>query len=511
MRRPSLALLALLVSLAMGLAAISPRRAEATTLGELFCAIEIITPPYDAVDGDYCPDCPFADECPHVCTPPGVPQSTDDYNSAPVAPAANEPAATVDASAQVELNAAATSNEPDDTSAWENEYGRYYGDFYSSDEQYADEYANEYEDSSAEVVAEEVTEPFVVEESAAEDVDFRYGEGYDPWTPVVQETVNAPSPEDLIVEPTETEAVEASPTEEPYDLYGRQQGDEYYGYDFEEAEPAASDYESAYEYEYNYNEEYDYEYNDGSETEAPTDSPAVSENVEAEATVESYYEDYYPDYYAELYGNDEAAAANEAEPVEPTEANSDSSTGNDAAYDEAIYREQFPAAESASEVPADAILDELVDPAPTADADAECDLPWADEVPAVEETADGESATAADEVAERPALQSEYGSDYADDYYRALFDEEAEEDLYDSWDTEEAETAEPAFDEAYDFFHSPCGGDECCHPRASSVTQLVVHYGRQVVALTESLELVSMRLHSACLQLAELPSQMETK
>jgi hypothetical protein len=507
MKRPSLALLALLASLACGLVAMTPRRADAMTCGELLCAIEVISPPCHAAHDDFCPACPYAkelaEECPHVCTPPGAPCPLETNDVAPVEEPVTE---ATDATAQVELNAADVSAEADNESAWEDEYGYYYGDF-KTDEEYASEYASEYEAAVEDAVAE-TPEPTVVEEAAPASPDYAdiYGANYDPWT-VVSEPLSVPSPDDLVVEAgdaveSETlseERAEAAPVVDPYDLYGRQVGDEFYGHDYDAVTPEESAYDSAYEYEYEY--------------EAPVveEKTPVTEPEEAaadatnEANADSYYEEYYPDYYAELYSREQSENVEAAETAETPADSDDLATEYDSAYDNAVYgeaaqsTEASPAPGTVIEVPNDEIIDELVDPTT---AESESDLPWADEAPA-EAAAEAEV-----ETAERPALESEYGSDYAEDYYRALFGEEVEEST-DELNEEEFD-AEPLYDETYELFMPPCRESECLHP-AIDATQIVVDYGRTVFELTDVLELASMRLHSAAVMLAEMPSHVEVK
>jgi hypothetical protein len=330
-----------------------------------------------------------------------------------------------------------------------------------------------------------------------------YSEQYNPYRAVVDDAASQPSDEDLIVDECDAAAAPSCPevdgcdsdelTSElvnPYDAYGRQVGDSYEaeaacpeavepsdceydeyceGYDCESYDCESSDCES-YDCE-----SYDCEGYRCDAAEEPGDE--VTETQEAEAgntTVQvcpgSYddcYGDCYGDCYDRYYGCEDGAEATAEESADdefaaPASESEDAYvSGYDAAYDEAVYgpQEEYTPCDDAPPAYDEAMLEDESEydlptlPEAVNEPLVENDLPWAD----------------ADEFESEPApsaeVESEYGSDYAEDYYGSLAHEvELPEEAVDEATDEDGEDSEDddASDED-DANNDEDQADEDCH------------------------------------------------
>jgi len=359
MKRPTLALLSLLATLALGLVAAGPRSTEAGSLGQLAFAMQI----EETAAGDpiVCPlvCCPFGEEmqqCEQMlqeepsrdrlpCEAPAVPKQHAEEM---------QPRELADQHREMELNAAETADRSDadlaDVSGDEFDYDHYYED-------YGYEYGEEYQPAAESGDSGETNEDIELNPAETSDAETQkaeesladegfeeyYGDYAYDYTDFGSDYIAAPPEEaaapageedcnDLTRCPTsspseaspETEA--ESPTDEtnlavdqsegdatedcvdPYDQYGRQVGDcEYDFYEEEFYEDTCPDTPAAHSAAAPAAAA-DEAGMPAAEQQPVSDAKAAEAEAVAEAETQStddyyedyFYEDYYEDYYEEL-------------------------------------------------------------------------------------------------------------------------------------------------------------------------------------------------------------------
>lgn len=649
MKRPCLALIALLAMLAMGLIAVSPRSAHASPLR--LAAIEIVEPAAD--DVTVCPleACPYAEEWDRCeaalhessqaapdCDVARDEAATEEATEGDVAPHCSDAAVeAVNEAAppeNVELNAATSSDAADSDLPWEDELD-YYDEYYGHYDEFAGEYADEFEAPAADQPIEEV-QPAGDEPAASSCPgplyhdncnDFAYGEGYDPYAPVLNEPLvetaegvvaeileddqhvkvegvgateeqatAKPGDADLVVAETDSAATADEPasreenvpepqTVDPYDAYGHQVGDTY-GYEDDGA------YYDEYGYGYDgYGYDYDSEDADA-DVEPSAEQPAdedVAEDVAGDEVYEDYdsyyedeyyYEESYEDYYGEdfygddFYGKDTGADESvdttggasvedaddvdgqvEDAQVKEIHERDDYTSEHDEMYDEVVYGhaieiiprtidnaaasdEVADAADTTTAVATGACDEEPVscndEQASAGSTDQERniapaditdeivhtdDLKWADEAPVLT----GELLAAVEEAAQPEngrkevvsgGIESEYGSDYAEQYYRSLDEEnspaaevtaEVEAEV-----TNSAECADECADEA-GAEDAHCEEAEAALPKCIDVAAFASACGRQMATWSQSISRLASRIRTACGEIAKQGNDSELR
>ena len=559
MKRPTFALLSILFLLALGLFATGPKSTDAGSLGELAFAMQIEST--DSGDPIVCPMvcCPFVEDDVAETDTDAEPEIAlnaaetneaedatdhddeyayddyyyddeyyyDDYGSE-----YGEEFADVDDTAadeEMELNAPETSeNEHISDGCWD----EYYGDYAYDYTEFGDDYA------VGEAATDAANEVSDCNDACHQPVDLPAADR----EPLTNCQI---SPDDLVVS-----AEEVAHEADPYDLYGHQVDDESAIDD--ELEPSyedeyADDYYEDYYYDEYYHEEFETDETAQNETteNATSDEDSLSyeedyeryyteeyyeqledpATTEAEATYDDEYsDDYYEEYYYDEYYEDDHSYDAEEESVDEAEADwlDDYTSEYDAIYDDAVYGEGIESIESArTDAPSPPVVEdpcgqhayatgECID---ERNADIIDDLPWADEVwsDSCDEVASADVAEIDVPSASTAGEVSEYGSDYAEEYYEAYFD----------WiEQQEDETVEADFSDEYyemyfewveqqedDLFHAEAAACEPASPVATAkalrntfdVTAFATYCGSRVAAMTESLAGLGRAIRTAAI------------
>ena len=429
---------------------------------------------------------------------------------------------------KIELNSA-------DASAADEQLDEYYGE-YAYEYDYT-EYGYDYEVVENEVdsnVAEPLTD---CNDQVCHPVD------------VLEEVATRPSARsqmsdaDLIVEEVGAVA-DASDSEivDPYDAYGNQAGQDYdgeyeYDYDYEYDEYGYDEYEYDYEYDYQYEND-DYQTDAASEETADQTNAATDETnaddeviVTSEAVIEEdpyygyehdeyYADDYYDDYYHLYRTQGDSSDSSEDQSAEDAKYSSGDEYDGDEAYEEdyeRYYSEEYydqlddaPAATDEATAHNESIYEEWEYDcgdyhAPCGDAcdtvensyiDGNCiveandeivdDLPWADE------------ADVADLDVPTTGEASEYGSDYAEDFFEGQ-NQSLEEQLapLDDADDNEAATYDLPCEAAICDEHLPIAAARTVRSKFD-VSGLAAKCGVQIAAWTSTFTKLGDAVRTAC-------------